>query len=748
MEDVLPATPSDRDRRPTFALEPGRNCWRVAHANRVAACVDGEGYFAALRRSLIGARRCIAISAWDLHSRVELVRGDAEETVGDDALPTALGALLIALLERHPDLSVSLLLWAHAPIYALERESAILGDGPWPDHPRLHLIMDNAHPALASQHQKLVLIDGRIAWCGGFDLSQWRWDTSAHVADDPRRRDPDGDPYPPYHDVQMLVDGEAALALLALFRERWQRAGGRLSDALRDVPDARRADPDPWPRGITPMLRDQPIGIARTLPEYAGHAEVRESERLYLDMIASARELLYVQNQYLTARTIADALCRSLAQPRGPRVVIILPRQTGHWLEQHTMDILRARILARLRDVDHHGRLRVYYPEVPGLGDDCMMVHSKLMIADDRVLRVGSSNLSNRSMGLDSECDLCIVADSTQARATIAGFRHRLIANFLSLEPDVVARAEQRAAQTGGGVTEAIEQLRAADANGPEPPAGSVQRHRRPRLVELDGRVDPEWDRQLPDARLIDPDRPLAPERVADIVVGQENTPHLRRRLLIGGGLLLLFLALAAAWRWTPLGAWMDPHLLAEAARGLGRSLWGPPLAVAGFSLAAVAGVPVTFLILVASLIFAPFTGALVAMAGSLLSALGGYGIGAYTARDSLERMAGGALERLSRRLAHRGILTVMTVRIVPVAPFAVLNLIAGASHVRLRDFLIGTFLGMTPAILAMAVFAEGLVALLGQASLRSLALVLVGLLALIGLAWLGRRMLRREQGA
>jgi len=135
-------------------------------------------------------------------------------------------------------------------------------------------------------------------------------------------------------------------------------------------------------------------------------------------------------------------------------------------------------------------------------------------------------------------------------------------------------------------------------------------------------------------------------------------------------------------------------------------------------------------------------------MAGSLLSALGGYGIGAYTARDSLERMAGGALERLSRRLAHRGILTVMTVRIVPVAPFAVLNLIAGASHVRLRDFLIGTFLGMTPAILAMAVFAEGLVALLGQASPRSLALVLVGVLALIGLAWLGRRMLRREQGA
>lgn len=749
MEEASPAPPRGRDPRPGFRLEVGRNCWRIAHANRVAACVDGESYFAGLRRSLIGARRCIAIAAWDIHSRVELVRGVDEEAASDDTLPTALGELLIALLERHPCLSVSLLLWAHAPIYALEREADLLGDGPWPAHPRLHLIKDSAHPALASQHQKLVLIDGRIAWCGGFDLSQWRWDSSAHVSGDPRRRDPDGDPYPPHHDVQLLVDGEAALALLVLFRVRWQRAGGRLSAALLDAPEAsaRGADLDPWPSGITPMLRDQHVGIARTLPEYDGRAEVRESERLYLDMIASAQELLYIQNQYLTARTIADALCRSLAQPRGPRLVIILPRQTGHWLEQHTMDILRGRVLARLRDADRHGRLRVYYPEVPGLGDACMMVHSKLMIADDRVLRVGSSNLSNRSMGLDSECDLCVVADSAPTRATIAGFRRRLIALFLALPPDVVARAEQRAARADEGLIEAIEQLRAASARGQGAHAGSDQRHRGPRLAELDGRADPEWDRQLPDARLIDPDRPLAPERIADIVVGKENAPHLRRRLLIGGGLLLLFLVLAAAWRWTPLGAWMDPQLLAEAARGLGRSLWGPPVAVAGFSLAALAGVPVTFLILVASLIFEPFTGVLVAMAGSLLSALGGYGIGAYTGRDSLERMAGSALERLSRRLAHRGILTVMTVRIVPVAPFAVLNLIAGASHVRLRDFLIGTFLGMTPAILAMAVFAEGLVALLGQASPRSVALVLAGLLALIGLAWLGRRMLQ-GQGA
>ncbi|MCA1789707.1 MAG: hypothetical protein LC667_07575, partial [Thioalkalivibrio sp.] len=118
----------------TLSLQPGSNCWRVEHATRFAVAIDGEEYFAQVRRSLIRAQRCIAISAWDIHSQVELVRpepNDELSRVADDDLPTALGKLLLALLDRNPSLNVFILLWDYAPIYALEREPLFFGDPPW-----------------------------------------------------------------------------------------------------------------------------------------------------------------------------------------------------------------------------------------------------------------------------------------------------------------------------------------------------------------------------------------------------------------------------------------------------------------------------------------------------------------------------------------------------------------------------------------------------------------------------------------
>jgi len=725
-------------------LQPGRNCWRVEHANRLSVVVDGESYYGAMRASCIKARRFIAICAWDIHSRLELVRvaddrDQASEAIPADGLPGVLSDLLIALLERRPQLEVFILLWKHAPIYAFEREPDLFGDHPWPEHPRLHFVMDSAHPFAASQHQKIVVIDGRIAFCGGMDLSKWRWDTTAHAADEPRRCDPDGDPYPPYHDLQMLVDGDAASALMQQFADRWRWAEGPAFDGLRLEPGGGRgAETDPWPDDLPVLLRDQRIGIARTLPEDDGREEVREIERLYLDTIDSARTLLYIENQYLTSRIIRDALARSLKREQGPDIVIVLPRETGHWFEQHTMDILRARLLSRLRDADDHGRLRVYYPDVAGLETGCMMVHAKLMIADDRVLRVASSNLSNRSMGLDSECDLCLVLEAESDINAVRGLRRQLLGMLLSAPADAVARAEEAAAQ-GGGLIAAVESLRAEYGD-------AALANRTPRLTDLAGGADPEWDRQLPDERLIDPDRPLHPDLIAELMVGgEEHKPYLRWRLIVGVGLVALLLVMAAVWRWTPAGEWLNPDTIAASVQGLNETWWGPLAALVGFVVASLVAVPVTLLILATALVFGPITGAAVALTGSTLSALAGYGIGAHTGRGAVKRLSGGGLERLSRRLAKHGILTMITVRIVPVAPFAVLNLFVGAAHLSLRDFLIGTVIGMAPAVIAMTLFAEGLLSLLRQADLRAVALLLVGLLALGGLAWFSRRWLRAD---
>ncbi|MBK1705274.1 VTT domain-containing protein [Halochromatium glycolicum] len=725
--------------RDAFAFQPGQNCWRVETTERFGVCVDGECYFAMLRASLIAARRCIAIAAWDIHSRVELVRPDP-----GDGWPTALGDLFVRLLETRPELEVFILLWDYAPIYLLEREPLFFGEAPWGKdsskrHPRLHFIKDGHHPLMASQHQKLVVIDGALAYCGGFDLSKWRWDTNAHQADEPRRCDPDGDPYPPFHDLQVLVDGAAAIALGELFADRWERAGGGRPPVLQQADTSAPAQQrlhDPWPTGLEPLLEAMPVGIARTLPAFDGQPEARESEQLYLDMIRSAEKLLYIENQYLTSRRIAEALGESLEQPQGPEIILILPRETGHWLEQHTMDLIRARLLKGLRQADRYQRLQVLYPAVDGLGDASMMVHAKLMIADDRILRIGSSNLSNRSMGLDSECDLCIVADSEAAHNAVRQLRQQLLAMFLAVEPDLMAQLEVESGATARAIARIQDRKQSRETEAGSEAAHPDAAHS---LEPLGDELDPEWDRQLPDERLIDPDQPLSPQLVSEVVVGEEHEPHARWRTWVGIAALLVFIALAAAWRWTPIGEWLQPAILAEAARALSDSIWGAPLAVALFVLASLAAVPVTLLILVTTLVFEPVSGALVALVSATLSAIAGYGIGGYTGARAVEKRLGGRLADLRQRLTQRGILAVVTLRIVPVAPFVVLNLVAGAMRVRFRDYVLGTVLGMSPAVIAMAFFAEGLLTLLGRSDMRSLALIVAMLLALVGVVWLGR---------
>lgn len=100
------------------------------------------------------------------------------------------------------------------------------------------------------------------------------------------------------------------------------------------------------------------------------------------------------------------------------------------------MGVLRARLLQRLRTADRFGRLHVYAPVVPGLGEAHLHVHAKVLIVDDRLVRVGSANLNNRSMGLDTECDLMIEAGSdTQTQKAIAHFRNRLVGEHLGVPP-------------------------------------------------------------------------------------------------------------------------------------------------------------------------------------------------------------------------------------------------------------------------------------------------------------------------
>src|SRR5690606_7075294 len=135
-------------------------------------------------------------------------------------------------------------------------------------------------------------------------------------------------------------------------------------------------------------------------------------------------------------------------EPDGPEIIIVLVQLSHGWLEERTMHWLRTRLIQKLRAADAHDRLRICYPYIAGLGSGtCIDVHSKVTIVDDEWLRIGSANLANRSLGLDTECDLTVEARGREdVRRAIASFRSRLLAEHLGFPRE---RVEQVIEQSG-----------------------------------------------------------------------------------------------------------------------------------------------------------------------------------------------------------------------------------------------------------------------------------------------------------
>lgn len=161
--------------------------------------------------------------------------------------------------------------------------------------------------------------------------------------------------------------------------------------------------------------------------------EIRKCEELYLDAIGAAQKQIYIENQYITSHSITGVIAEPLKKPEGPDVILILPESSNGWLEVSLMDQIRAHRLDQLKETDKYDRLRILYPVDDKRGK--IHVHAKVCIIDNKLLRIGSANLTNRSMGTDSECDLAIEAvDEGPAAEKIAEIRNRLVAEHLGLK--------------------------------------------------------------------------------------------------------------------------------------------------------------------------------------------------------------------------------------------------------------------------------------------------------------------------
>lgn len=403
-------------------VRPGRNCSTPHNATRAAVLVDGEAYFARLAQSLSNARHSIFIIAWDFDAAIRLVPSQSEQTVGQ---------LLRWLVDNRSDLHVRVLVWSEATIHAPGSTlPLLLGDG-WSEHPRIRIELDKRHPVYAAHHQKIVSIDDEVAFVGGMDLTVDRWDTPDHETDCALRVTPDGEPYDPVHDVQMVVEGDAARALTAIARRRWQAATG---EEVCDSPSNGEA----WPADLEAQFEVVPIAISTVSPHWRGDHGCRQSFQLTLDAIAAATDSIYLEAQYFTSRRIGDAIAESLSRPRGPEILAIVGLNSHGLVEHYVMGRNRDRLARKLKKRDPYNRFRIYFPKLQS-GKD-LKLHSKVMVIDDTFVRVGSSNLNNRSEGLDTECDVSIEAATVATSGVIAEVRDALLAEHLGVDAAVVRR--------------------------------------------------------------------------------------------------------------------------------------------------------------------------------------------------------------------------------------------------------------------------------------------------------------------
>src|SRR6185436_4894661 len=246
------------------AFKVGRNCEAVARASRVAFLIDGEAYFRAFMQAAEQAERSILILAWDFDSRTVL-------SFGEDGSPgITMGEFLNGLARRRWRLRIRVLDWDYPMVFGTDREFPPLYGMSWEPHRRVQLRYDATNATGASHHQKIVVIDDRIAFVGGFDFTCRRWDTCSHRPDD-SRRSAGGKPYPPFHDAMMAVDGDAAAAVGAIARERWHAATGR---KVRPS----RTGADPWPGDLKPDVSDVEVAVACTWPSAKPEKAVRHVE--------------------------------------------------------------------------------------------------------------------------------------------------------------------------------------------------------------------------------------------------------------------------------------------------------------------------------------------------------------------------------------------------------------------------------------------------------------------------------------
>lgn len=672
-------------------FELGRNCWHVKKACHAALLIDNANYYRALHEAICRARHSIFVFGWDIDSRIELLRGDEAK---NSRYPIRFLDLIRWKACQTPDLAIYIDRWDFFLYLMIEREN--FSKIKWRIYTpaNVHYCMDGVIPVGACHHQKLVVIDDAIVFSGGMDIARARWDQRPHLPQNKHRIDPAGTYQPhmkeafgPHHDVQILVAGPVVRPLAELVRERWHLANGYYPVALRE----QRGEglPDVWPPSVVPDLTDVDMAIALTLPPIYGNKAVRHVEQLYFDMIACAEHFIYIENQFLTHKTIAAALNCRLKEKPELRILLISSYDPEGIMERKSM--WHGRVLFRdiLESGGVAGRVVMAYPVSRENGNQKFVrIHSKVMIIDDTYLRVGSSNLNYRSMAFDTECDLAIEAHNKKTRQKIASIRTDFICEHTGMECEEIEYVIHHGASIDIfllDVPHSRQHLRRIN--------DETYRHERFSGIAT---------------RLGDPEKAI----ISGMLTMPFRYSGLRRSLLMRLMIILIIIVLISTlivfWESSPLAGQSMQEIM-SLLQTIRSTPWGIPAFLAVFIVGSLVFFPVTVLITFTMMLFLPVQGFFIALTGSLISASIGFMLGRLMGIKFLRKFLGLYAEKVCHYINKGGIMCITILRMIPVAPFAAVNLALGMSEIHFIIFITATCLGLLPGLVAFSFLGNAL---------------------------------------
>ncbi|HEX6174876.1 MAG TPA: phospholipase D-like domain-containing protein [Candidatus Binatia bacterium] len=399
-------------------LQPDKNCWTISEVTESGLLIDGRDYYRAFYQAARSAEDYILISGWQFDSDVALLRGsDADYAPASVQFLTFLNDLC----EQNQRLHIYILAWDFTVLYSLDREWFQDWYFNWTTNERFTFCFDCCECFGAAHHQKFVVIDGKLAFVGGLDICSGRWDDRDHPVDSPARVNSDQNGYAPFHDIQSYHVGPAAKKLAELFVARWRCV------TTGDLELAQSSSNYQIPFRPTVAIPAESIAISRTQSGTVGQQRpIQEIRRLFLDAIDAAEDLIYVENQYFSSNALYKALVdRMMNSGRSHlEIVLIIAKDAEAFVEQLSIGVVQEKLLRELQSVaaETGHSFGIYYPaSVCGDGrESATYIHSKLFLVDDRFLSVGSANMNNRSLGLDTELNVAWeapAADSELGRA-------------------------------------------------------------------------------------------------------------------------------------------------------------------------------------------------------------------------------------------------------------------------------------------------------------------------------------------